>query len=162
MNIISYTKLSYDDSYERPSKTITESVQNKKTVEELLKNYHEINEEDINFINFNTHLKYLSYDIKNKKELFRFGGLLKKINKDYIILAGKENKTFCVQRYTKNDMNEIIHTTRFFKKLKESDILKTKLDEVFEESSNIINNQKYIINKQKKELLSLKKKLLNK
>jgi len=148
-----------DGSYERPSKTITETLQNKKDIEEQLKNFEEISDGDLNFININTQLKYLSYDLKNKRELYRFGGLLVKIAKEYIILAGKEGKRFSVQRYTKNDKNEIVHTTRFFKKIKETEILQSKLDETFEESNSIIEKQNNIIEKQRKELLALKKKL---
>ena len=151
-----------DGSYERPSKTITETLQNKKDIEEQLKNFEEISDVDLNFVNLNTQLKYLSYDLKNKKELYRFGGLLVKIAKEYIILAGKEGKRFSVQRYTKNDKNEIVHTTRFFKKIKETEILQSKLDETFEESNSIIEKQNNIIEKQRKELLALKKKLVSK
>jgi hypothetical protein len=155
-------KLNQDDgSYERPSKTITESLQNKKDIEEQLKYYEEISSEDLNFVNINTQLKYLSYDLKNKKELYRFGGLLVKIAKDYIILAGKEGKRFSVQRYTRNAKNEIVHTTRFFKKIKETQLLQEKLDETFEESKTIIEKQNDIIEKQKKELLALKKKIVS-
>ena len=50
----------YNDSYLRPEKTITESIQNKKDIEDQLKNYEEILEEDINFITPNTHVKYLN------------------------------------------------------------------------------------------------------
>ena len=125
-------KLNQDDgSYIRPNKTITESIQTKKDIEEQLNNFEEISDEDLNFVNINTQLKYLSYDVKNKKELFRFGGLLIKIAKDYIILAGKEGKRFSVQRYTRNDKNEVIHTTRFFKKIKQTQILEYKLKETF-------------------------------
>jgi uncharacterized coiled-coil protein SlyX len=155
-------KLSQNDSsYERPSITITETLQNKKDIEEQLKNFEEISNEDLNFININTQLKYLSFDIKNKRELYRFGGLLVKIAKDYIILAGKEGKRFSVQRYTKNNKDEIVHTTRFFKRIKETEILQSKLDETFEQSNSIIEKQNSIIEKQRKELSALKKKFNN-
>ena len=59
-------KLSQEDgSYQRPEKTITESLQNKKDIEEQLKNFEEISGEDLNYVNINTQLKYLSYDIQN-------------------------------------------------------------------------------------------------
>ena len=111
-------RLSQDSTYQRPEKTITELIQNKADIEEQLKDFEEISNEDLNFININTQLKYISYDKKSKKELFRFGGLLVKVNKDYILLAGKDGLRFSVQRYTKNDKNEILHTTRFLKELK--------------------------------------------
>ena len=154
INIISGSRLK-NDSYLRPEQTITESIQNKKDIEEQLKNYEEIEEEDINFLHLNTSLKYLKYDINLKKELYRFGGLLVKIDKEYLILAGKENKRFSVQRYTKDRNNNIIHKTRFFRKKKESEYFKEK----YEESSDIIDKQQYVIEKQKQELIELKKKL---
>lgn len=157
--MIPIKKLSQSDTYIRPEKTITESIQNKKDIEEKLQDFEEINNEDLNFINVNTLLRYISYDKKNKKELFRFGGLLVKVNKDYIVLAGKEGLRFSVQRYTRNDKNEIIHTTRFFKKIKETDILKSQLEEILEKSSDKIEQQNEIIEKQKKEILAMKKKL---
>jgi hypothetical protein len=155
-------KLSQDESYNRPEKTITETIQNVKDIEAQLENFEEISEEDVNFVNINTQLKYLSYDKKNKKELFRFGGLLVKVAKEYLILAGKEGLRFSVQRYTRNEKNEIIHTTRFFKKMKETELLKTKLIDTVEESKDIIQKQNDIIEKQKKELLAMKKKLKSK
>jgi hypothetical protein len=147
------------DNYDRPAKTITDTVQNKKDIEEHLKNYEEISDEDLNFININTHLKYLSYDPKTKKELFRFGGLLVKIAKDYLVLAGKEGKRFSAQRYTKDSNGQIIHTTRFFKKIKDTDLIKERLDQTIEQSSEIIEKQNAVIEKQRKELMALKKKL---
>lgn len=155
-------RLSNDNSYERPSKTITESIQNRKNIEEQLIDFEEINNEDLCYINLNTQLKYISYDKKTKKELFRFGGLLVKVHKEYVVLAGKESMRFSVQRYTRNDKNEIIHTTRFFKKRKDTDILKSKLNETIEESNDIISKQNMIIEKQKQELIAMKKKLMNK
>jgi hypothetical protein len=162
MNIIQQPvkKLSQEDgSYQRPEKTITESLQNKKDIEEQLKNFEEISADDLNYINVNTQLKYLSYDIKNKRELFRFGGLLVKNAKDYLILAGKEGKRFSVQKYSRNDKNEVIHTTRFFKKIKETELLQSKLDDTLEQSNSIIEKQNSIIEKQRRELLAMKKKL---
>jgi hypothetical protein len=156
-------KLLQDDgTYERPTKTITETMQNKKDIEEQLKNFEEITSEDLNFINVNTQLKYISYDKQNKKELFRFGGLLVKVAKEYVILAGKEGKRFSAQRYTKDDKDNILHTTRFFKKIKETEALKTKLLETEESAAAIIEKQSAIIAQQKKDLLALKKAMLKK
>jgi len=157
--MIPIKKLTQDDKYIRPEKTITESIQTKKDIEEKLNDFEEITDEDLNFINVNTLLRYISYDKQNKKELFRFGGLLVKVNKDYLILAGKEGLRFSVQRYTRNDKNEIIHTTRFFKKIKETEVLKNQLDEVLEKSADKIEKQNEIIEKQKREIMAMKKKL---
>jgi hypothetical protein len=150
-----------NDNYDRPEKTLTDLTQNKTAIEEQLKDFEEIAEEDLNFVNVNTQLKYLSYDIKNRRELFRFGGLLIKVNKEYLLLAGKEGKRFSAQRYTRDDKNNIIHVTRFFKKMKETDLLKEKYEESFVQTEELVKKQNDIIEKQKKELMALKKKLGN-
>lgn len=152
-------RLSQDTTYERPEKTITESIQTKDDIEEQLKNFEEITNDDLNFININTQLKYLSYDKTKKKELYRFGGLLVKVNKDYILLAGKDGLRFSAQRYTKDDAGKIIHTTRFFKKIKETEILKNQLEETEQTSTTIISKQNAIIEKQRREILAMKKKI---
>lgn len=159
MSITIPVKKLINSEYERPEKTITETIQNKTDIEEQLKNFQEITEEELNFMNINTQLKYISYDKINKKELFRFGGLLVKVNKDYIILAGKEGLRFSAQRYTKNEKDEVIHKTRFFKKIKETELLKSQLDDTVQECTDTISKQQSIINKQKKEILAMKKKL---
>lgn len=150
-----------NDNYDRPEKTLTDLTQNKTAIEEQLKDFEEIAEEDLNFVNVNTQLKYLSYDIKNRRELFRFGGLLIKVNKEYLLLAGKEGKRFSAQRYTRDDKNNIIHITRFFKKMKDTDLLKEKYEESFVQTEELVKKQNDIIEKQKKELMALKKKLGN-
>ena len=152
-------RLSQSTEYERPAKTITDLMQNKKDIEEQLKDFEEITDEDLNFIYVNTQLKYIGFDKKTKKELFRFGGLLVKVNKEFIVLAGKDGLRFSVQRYTRNEKNEIIHTTRFFKKIKKEELLKEQLSQTIIESTDIIEEQKLIIEKQKKELSDMKKKL---
>ena len=133
-------KLSDSTEYQRPDITITELIQNKKDIEEQLKNYQEIPNNDLCYTTLNTHLKYLTYDKKTKKELFRFGGLLVKLDKEYIVLSGKDKMRFSVQRYTKDTKGNILHTTRFFKKMNQSDI-KDKIDD---EKNNLTEYDKKI------------------
>lgn len=151
-------RLSYS-TYDRPNVTITESIQNKEDIEEQLKDFEEIPDDELCYVNTNTLLRYIGFDKKNKKELFRFGGLLVKVNKDYVVLAGKDGMRFSAQRYTYNDKNKKIHTTRFFKKMKSENILKDELEETKEKASAYIIEQEEIIKKQEKELEALKKKL---
>lgn len=148
-----YSRKLSTNNYERPTVTITDAVQNRKDIEEQLANFEEIESDDVVYVNLNTQLKYITYDKKNKKELFRFGGLLTKINKDYLILSGKNGYTFTVQRYTKNDKGDIVHNTRFFKKMKDV------IPEVLNQTTEIIDKQNTIIEQQKQELISMKKKL---
>jgi hypothetical protein len=110
-------RLSESNDYERPEITITELIQNKKDIQEQLKYFEEISEDDLCYVSVNTYLKYLSFNKKTKKEMFRFGGLLIKLDKEYLVLAGKNGMRFSVQRFTKDDKGKILHTTRFFKKM---------------------------------------------
>ena len=147
-----------DPDYIRPEKTITELVQNRKDIEEQLEDFEEIPEEYVSQMNVNTALKYLSYDLKNKKELFRFGGNLVKVEKDYLVLQGINNKRFCVQRYTRDSSNNIVHTTRFFKNKKESSLLEKQFNESYQEAVSIIEQQQKVIKKYEKKIASLNNK----
>ena len=69
-------RLSKNDDYVRPKRTKTEMVQNEKNINDYLKNFEEIDNNKLPYININTQLRYISYDIENECELFRFGGLL--------------------------------------------------------------------------------------
>lgn len=149
------SRLKKEDGYIRPKKTLTDSIQNQKSISEYLKNFEEINNENLPYVNINTQLRYISYDKKNKCELFRFGGLLAKVDKDYLVLAGREGKRFSVQRYTKDNNGKIIHETRFFKKIKNEEIIKEELNTTVD----VIDKQNDLIKKQKQEIAALKKRL---
>jgi hypothetical protein len=149
-------RLYKDDGYVRPKRTKTELVQNEKNINEYLKDFEEIDNSKLPYVNLNTQLRYISYDIENECELFRFGGLLMKIEEKYIVLAGKEGKRFSVQRYIYDKNNKLIYTTRFFKKIKTEQLLKEQLSMTLDKSEDIINKQNAIIEKQKKELAALK------
>ena len=149
------SRLKKEDGYVRPKKTLTDSIQNEKSISEYLKNFEEIDNKNLPYININTQLRYISYDKKNSCELFRFGGLLAKVDRDYIVLAGREGKRFSVQRYTKDNNGKILHETRFFKKIKNEEIMKEELNNTVE----VIDKQNDIIKKQKQEIAALKKRL---
>jgi hypothetical protein len=149
-------RLYKNDGYVRPKRTKTELVQNEKNINEYLKDFEEIEDSKLPYVNLNTQVRYISYDIENECELFRFGGLLMKIEEKYIVLAGKEGKRFSVQRYIYDKNNKLVHTTRFFKKIKTEQLLKEQLNMTLDKSEDIINKQNTIIEKQKKELAALK------
>ena len=117
-------RLYKDDGYVRPKRTKTELVQNEKNINDYLKDFEEIEDSKLPYVNLNTQLRYISYDVENECELFRFGGLLMKIEEKYVVLAGKESKRFSVQRYLYDKNNKLVHTTRFFKKVKTEQLLK--------------------------------------
>lgn len=151
------------NEYNRPKKTKTESVQDQKSIQKLLNDYVEVSQDELPYIPLNTHLRYISWNIKNKCEQFRYGGLLIRVEKQYLILAGKEGKTFSAQRFTINqDTNKLLHTTRFFKKLKKEELIQEELEETLDASKEIINKQNEMLEKQQKEIEQLKKKISKK
>ena len=151
-----YTGRLNKSEYKRPKKTMTEEYQNDELIQQKLKNYIEVPSDEIDFINIGSHLRYISFDPKNKKELFRFGGILVSRKKDYVILAGKEQKTFSVQRYIKDSKGKIIYTTRFFRLLKKEELLQEALDNTVDKSKEFLTKQNEIIQKQQKEIEELR------
>jgi hypothetical protein len=151
-------RLYKNDGYVRPKRTKTEMVQNQKNISELLKNFEEVKNDKLPYVNLSTQMRYISYDLENDCELFRYGGLLLKVEEQYVVLAGKEGKRFSVQRYTYDNNKKIVHTTRFFKKVKDEELYKEQLDMTINRSEEIINKQNRIIEKLKKENESLRKK----
>jgi len=148
-----------DSEYKRPKKTVTQSMQNKKDIQEKLEKYVEVEPNELCYVAQGTHLRYLGWDLKNKKELFRFGGLLMVVKEKYIVLKGKGGKTFSAQRYTYDGNGELVHTTRFFKKLNNEEVVKNKLDETIKYSNEVFTKQKIAMENQQKEIDKLKKML---
>ena len=149
-----------EDNYQKPKKTITDLVQTQDKVQEILENYQEILNEEIDNVPLGVHVRYISYNKKTALEAFRFGGIIRKINPDYLVLIGNNNLSFSVQRYTRNKNNEIIHTTRFFIKDKDIEKINESNQELIQ-NQQIIDQQNEIIQKQKREIEKLKRKLNN-
>lgn len=143
--------------YDRPPKTVTECLQYRHKIEEQLENYVEVSPEDLDNLKLKTHIKYIGYDINKKKELFRLGGILRKICPEYIILQGKFR--FSVQRYSYDSSGKIIHKTRFFKPVDKDEILQNELDITIKIANDTIGKQNAVIKKQQKELEALKKQI---
>ena len=152
------TKRINEDDYQRPRKTITDLMQTQDNVEQKLEDYQEISNEEIDNVPLGVHVRYIGYNKKTIKEVFRFGGNIKKIEPDYLVLIGNNNLTFSVQRYTRNKNNEVIHNTRFFIKDKDVDKINENNQETIK-NQEIIDQQNEIIHKQQREIEKLKKKL---
>ena len=162
VTIISSTGRLSQDGYKRPKKTITESIQNEKDIQDRLKDYVEITQEELCMVPQNSHLRYISFNKKQNKELFRFGGILISVKDQYVILAGVGGKTFSAQRYCYDDKGKCIHKTRFFKKLTDKEVLKKKLEETITYSNDVFTKQKLALEKQQKEIEKLKRMLKKK
>lgn len=153
-------RISDDVNFIRGKKTICDLSQSIDRVQEILENYEEISNEELDHIPIGCHVRYIGYDKKKKIEAFRFGGIIRKINPDYLVLIGNNNLSFSTQRYTRNKNNEIIHTTRFFIKDKDIEKINESNQELIQ-NQQIIDQQNEIINKQKREIEKLKRKLLS-
>lgn len=145
------------DGYERPKKTYTDTIQNQDNIEKQLENFEEVNENEIDKLPINSFLRYIKYDIKTNSERLITGGILLRINPEYLLLKGKNNGTFCAQRFTKKSNGKIIHNTRFFKKLSTEDKLKLDLIYLQEKATKIIREYEDTIKNQKEEIKQLKK-----
>ena len=56
-------RLYKDDGYVRPKRTKTELVQNEKNINDYLKDFEEIEDSKLPYVNLNTQLRYISYDV---------------------------------------------------------------------------------------------------
>jgi len=101
-------------TYIRPKYTITDLVQNPEDVQELLKDYEELEPSDLEKLSYNTFVRYIILDQKQNKELFRFGGTLISITKKKATILTRNNFTTTVNRYRYNENGDIIYSTRFF------------------------------------------------
>lgn len=121
--------------YKRPETTLTDTLQTNSEMTKKLVNY--IRVDDIEDININTHVRYVT--LKEGHQRFCLGGLIKKIHSKYVVLS---NGTFSwsVQRYHWDDESkEPVFVTVFFRLLSKSE------------------QQEKIIEDQKKELETLRK-----
>lgn len=106
-NLRSLTK----SNFNRPEVTYQDTLQNKEAMTEKLKNYERV--EDIDDVSINTHVRYVTID-KDKKQVFRLGGILIKTHSKYVKLSNG-SYTWSVQRYHYEDNNdEPIFETIFF------------------------------------------------
>lgn len=162
INCITTGKKLSESEYKKPKVTITDTLQNPENIEAKLKNYVEIEPEEVEDLTIGSHLRYITLNKKNNSERFCTGGILRVKNSTYVILAGKDNLTFSVQRYFKDDNDNIIYKTRFFRKLKPTEILKEDLNNTISKSDEVFNKQNSIIEQQQAEIEALKKMLKKK
>ena len=148
-------KLIDDTEYDKPKTTITDLVQNRKNILEILEGHEELSQEEVDELPFNTKLKYITYHPTQKQYLFRFGGMLRKKDPRYLVLAGRNNKTFTVQRYNKKGDN--FEPTRFYKTVSRYDKLLEEHEELKKQSEIIFDKQETLINTQNTEIKKLRK-----
>jgi len=145
------------DGYQRPKKTYTDLLQTSDAIEKKLDGYIEIPENDIEMLAEGCFIRYIKWDAKMNKERFVTGGILLRVNPEYLLIKGKDNGTFSAQRYTYDPANgKKIFTTRFFKLLNNEEKLKVKLFEMQKKANSIIEELEDTIDKQTTEIEELK------
>ncbi len=166
-----------EDDYSKPSKTITDLIQTREAIDEKLRNYTEINNNELELLPKNVHISYITYNYDKNMELFRMGGYLRKVAKDYIVLAGKGNKTFSVQRKIYHN-GQLLYVTRFFAKNKDAprntsnksliyggdlsnqrDLIKKEYEETLTKSTSFIKKQQEILEVKQREIAELRARL---
>lgn len=165
-----------NDGYKKPERTITDMIQTQEAIAEKLRGYEEIDNKDMDLLRKGVKISYITFDPEKSMELYRSGGILKKVAPDYIVLAGKGGKTFSVQRriYADRSQSDLLYTTRFFGKVNEknesksSSSFRVQLEEEDEKpitsgkQSEILNAKSREIEELKAKLESLKKKGIQK
>jgi len=96
--------------YDRPSTTITDTLQNDEAMLKKLEGYEEV--DMLERVEFNTHVRYIT--LKDGLPRFCLGGLLKRVFADYVVLSNGK-LTWSVQRNFYNDTKQIIFTTKFYR-----------------------------------------------
>lgn len=158
-NETSFLKSLTKSNFQRPKTTYTDTLQNKKAMEEKLKNYERV--DDIDDVPLNTHVRYVTLD-KDKKQVFRLGGLLKKIHSKYVQLSNG-SYIWSVQKYHYSDdpnEEEPIYETIFFRIISRNRQIQNQKKEMEDQKKEMENKQQKlidIINKQSKEIEQLKK-----
>lgn len=120
------------------NKTFQEQLTNEE-IEELLEDYKEVDNDEINSIPLNSHLRY--YTLKNEngniKKLFRMGGFLsnKDNSSEYIILTNNKNS------WSVQIKNSIIYRKMNLQEIKD------EYEEIIDDKDEEIENLKKSINK---------------
>jgi hypothetical protein len=96
--------------YDRPSTTITDTLQNDDAMLKKLEGYEEV--DMLERVEYNTHVRYIT--LKDGLPRFCLGGLLKRVFEDYVVLSNGK-VTWSVQRNFYNEQRQIIFTTKFYK-----------------------------------------------
>tara|TARA_B110000967_G_C18574785_1_gene406675 strand:+ start:72 stop:521 length:450 start_codon:yes stop_codon:yes gene_type:complete len=134
-----------DATYERPAQTYTDKIQTKAAMKKKLENYERA--DSIDTVEMDTHVRYVTLD-KERKQVFRTGGLLIKRHSKYVKLSNGRQQ-WSVQRYHYGDDEETpIFETVFFYRISKQDEFDKKeakyIDVIKRQRAEIKKLQKYI------------------
>jgi hypothetical protein len=118
-------RLSRQQDWKRPETTATEAInQDEAQMLSKLENYVEV--DNIDYVTINTHVRYVVFDTRVGKYLFRLGGLLAMKHPTYVVLSnGKQS--WSVPKET--EFEKQTKTTRFFRILNPFEMQQKRLEE---------------------------------
>lgn len=140
-------RLTRDTTYNKTKKSYQDNL-SPDEIKQKLEEYSQV--DDIDEVPLNSHLRYFTINVKTGKKLFRLGGFLTKIDKEYVVLSNG-TLSWSVQK-----KNNIFFRKMTFQELKEELIKKIKKG--YETEIKKINSE----NKKLKETLKKVKKQLKK
>lgn len=135
--------------YKRPKGgSITSRLQTKEAMTKKLENYERA--DSVDDIELDRHVRYVTLD-KDKKQVFRTGGLLIRKQSEYVQLSNGRQK-WSVQRYHYDDREEPIFETVFFYRISQKEEFGKKEEKYVE----VIKRQRDEIKKLKKLIKQLR------
>ena len=145
-------RLNSSHTYNRPSKTITDSLQDPIKFREKLKGYKEV--DDIDSVSISTHVRYFIYDKTDNKWKFRTGGLLAKKHAKYVILSNNKY-SWSVQKEVSsekglssiddNESSEVFET-KFFKILSKEEKNEEEIEQLKMDNAKMAHQLKILLN----------------
>ena len=152
-------RLSNDNAYIRPKKTVQDTLSNDE-IREKLKDYKKVS--DIRKVIIGTHLRYFSKDKVTKKPVFRLGGFLTKFGDEYkYVILSNGTISWSVQNnqdtqfWSKMNSKEIITNLE----TEIEDKVKDEIDEKYKKLKEKNEYMQKMFDEQKKENEKLAKKL---
>jgi len=117
-------RLSRQKDWSRPETTTTDAInQDDEQICQKLENYVEV--DNIDYVSINTHVRYVVFDTRVGKYMFRLGGLLAMKHTSYVVLSnGKQ--TWSVPK--ESEHNKQKHTTRFYRILNPFEMQQKRLE----------------------------------
>lgn len=110
-------RLTRDTTYNKTKKSYQDNL-SPDEIKQKLEEYSQV--DDIDEVPLNSHLRYFTINVKTGKKLFRLGGFLTKIDKEYVVLSNG-TLSWSVQK-----KNNIFFRKMTFQELKEELIKKIK------------------------------------
>ena len=111
--------------YTGSATTLTDTLQHAGAYKDKLKGYNSV--DNIDSVNDNTHVRYFVWSPDKKTWLFRTGGLLKRRHPKYVVLSNGR-QTWSVQREMRDQANDDVYETKFFKIMTKQEISEAALE----------------------------------